>query len=143
MWQVNFLKKEHCGGVSLAGRVQTGTLWLCSLLLLGEDVELNPGPNWRNPCSVCCRPVCANQHCIYCEVCLNWNHRSCVNMSLEDYFHWGQIEDCWVCPKCDREAFPFHNVSRLSSSSSKKAMSQPRQRNHNALRYTRHAPHQL
>ena len=47
-----------------------------------------------------------------------WLNRSCVNMSLEDYFHWGQIENGWVCPKCDREALPFHNVSQLSSSSS-------------------------
>ena len=93
-------------------------VWLCSLLLLCGDVELNPGPNWRNPRSVCCRPVSANQHGIYCEVCLNWNHRNWVNMSLEDYFHWGHIKDGWVCPRCDREALPFHNVSRLSSSSS-------------------------
>ena len=55
---------------------------------------------------------------VYFEVCLNWNHRRCVNMRLEDYFHWSQIEDGWVCPRCDRGALPFHNVSQLSSSSS-------------------------
>ena len=88
--------------------------WLIGLLLLCGDIEPNPGP-CVNLCSVCSAPVEADQHGIYCEVCLNWNHPACVNMSLDDYFQWGKIEDGWVCPRCDREAFPFYDVSQLSS----------------------------
>ena len=40
-----------------------------------------------------------------------WNHRLCVVMSIDDYLHWGQIEEGWVCPKCSREALPFWDVS--------------------------------
>ena len=35
----------------------------------------------------------------------------CVVMSIDDYLHWGQIEEGWVCPKCSREAIPFWDVS--------------------------------
>ena len=109
--------KERHGDVSRGRKSAVRNrwpFWLIGLLLLCGDIEPNPGP-CDNQCSVCSAPVEADQHGIYCEVCLNWNHPACVNMSLDDYFHWGQIEDGWVCPRCDREAFPFYDVSQLSS----------------------------
>ena len=39
-------------------------------------------------------------------------------MTEQDYFHWGEINDGWVCPKCEKEAFAFHDMSSLSNSSS-------------------------
>ena len=34
---------------------------LLSLLLLGGDIQLNPGPNWKFPCGSCNKPVKKNQ----------------------------------------------------------------------------------
>ena len=48
---------------------------------------------------------------------------SCVNMSVDKYFHWAAIEDGWICPQCEKEAFPFYDASLLSSSSSHSALS--------------------
>ena len=86
-------------------------------LLICGDVEPNPGPVFDciDPCYVCDREVADNHHDLLCEVCSYWSHRSCVNMSVEEYFHWANIDDGWVCPKCNKEAFPFYNTSHLSS----------------------------
>ena len=46
------------------------------------DIQLNPGPS-SCKCSVCRGPVRDDQDAIFCEVCLIWNHRSCVNMSVK------------------------------------------------------------
>ena len=67
------------------------------------------------PCAVCDLEVLDDQHGLLCEVCCNWSHRSCVNMSVEEYFRWANIDDGWVCPKCNEEAFSFYNTSHLSS----------------------------
>ena len=81
-------------------------LWLCAgLLLVSGDIHPNPGPtpnlNSISPCSLCSNPVRYDQDGLYCEVCLSWAHRVCVGMSLDAYYHWGQIDDGWVCPKCE------------------------------------------
>ena len=34
------------------------------------------------------------------------------------YFHWGQIDDGWVCPQCTKQALPFHDASLSTSISS-------------------------
>ena len=85
-------------------------IWFC--LLICGDIEANPGPF---PCSVCVQEVQDDQQGLYCEVCFNWNHRACVNMSEPEYFHWANIDDGWVCPKCDQEALPFYDATFLSS----------------------------
>ena len=36
-------------------------------------------------------------------------------MNVEEYFHWANTDDGWVCPKCNEEAFSFYNTSHLSS----------------------------
>ena len=33
----------------------------------------------------------------------------------QGYFHWANIDDGWVCLKCDQEALPFYNATFLSS----------------------------
>ena len=90
------------------------------LLLVSGDIHPNPGPspnqNFISPCSVCPLPVRNDQDGLYCEVCLSWAHRVCVGMSLDVYFHWGQIDDGWVCPKCEEEALPFRDTSSMSLS---------------------------
>ena len=94
-----------CQGTQVKGFI------LFCLLPCG-DVEPNPGPF---PCSFVSRRSKTTHMGFFCEVCYNWNHRACVNMSESGYFHWANIEDGWVCPKCDQEALPFHNTTFLSS----------------------------
>lgn len=95
-------------------------VWRTSFLLMLSccgDVELNPGPPSLDSCSVCSRAVKDDQDGLFCEVCLKWNHRICVKMSEAEYYHWSSIDDGWVCPKCEKEALPFHDVSNLSECS--------------------------
>lgn len=56
------------------------------------------------------REVGDNQHGLYCEACFNWSHHVCIGMSEVEYFNWASIDDGWVCPKWEREVFPFHNI---------------------------------
>ena len=70
---------------------------------------------WTPPCLVCDKCVLDNQDGLFCEVCLNWAHRLCVKMSESEYYHWANIEDGWICPKCEKESFPYHDVSTLST----------------------------
>ena len=110
---------ERPGPISVARRrraLRKSFTYLSILLLLSGDVALNPSPHWKYPCATCGKPVKADQDGLFCEVCMIWNHRLCVGMSIDDYFNWGQIEEGWVCPKCSREALPFWDVSRLDSS---------------------------
>ena len=39
-------------------------------------------------------------------------------MTEAEYFHWGQIDDGWVCPQCTKQALPFHDASLSTSISS-------------------------
>ena len=34
-----------------------------------------------------------------------------MKMTEAEYYHWSTIEDGWLCPTCQKEALPFHNVS--------------------------------
>ena len=90
--------------------------FLLCLLICG-DIESNPGPG-LDVCHVCDSEVANNHHGLFCEVCSNWSHRSCVKMSVDEYFHWANIEDGWICSQCEKEAFPFYDASLLSSCSS-------------------------
>lgn len=40
---------------------QRGLPQLAMVLLLGGDVELNPGDKWKFPCGICTKPVKINQ----------------------------------------------------------------------------------
>ena len=94
-------------------RTYLRTTLLVLLLLACGDIERNPGP--MDPCLVCDKRVLDNQDGLFCEVCLNWAHRLCVKMSENEYYHWANIEDGWICPKCEKESFPYHDVSTLST----------------------------
>ena len=124
---------EHCVPFSLAPRAlhslrptkatpsSLKISFLLCLLICG-DIESNPCPG-LDVCLVCDSEVANNDHGLFCEVCSNWSHRSCVNMSVDEYFHWAAIEDGWICPQCEKEAFPFYDASLLSSCSSHSALS--------------------
>ena len=93
-------------------------LALLLIILVCGDIQLNPGPS-SCKCSMCRGPVRDDQDAIFCEVCLIWNHRSCVNMSVNEYYHWSEIDDGWVCPtECKKETFPFYDASLFTDESS-------------------------
>ena len=114
---------EHCVPFSLAPKVLRNirpskvapsslkiSVLLC--LLISGDIESNPGPG-LDACHICDSEVANNDHGLFCEVCSNWSHRSCVNMSVDENFHRANIEDGWICPQCEKEAFPFYDASLL------------------------------
>ena len=75
-----------------------GTIAL--LLLLSGDIEVNPGPNYKFPCSRCEKPVKANQDGLQCNGCDCWFHRQCEFMSKNIYLALGYSDEEWFCTKC-------------------------------------------
>ena len=59
------------------------------LLLLGGDIEQNPGPNYKYPCGNCFKPVTKHRdrrgRGIQCDICDTWFHCHCIGMSLSTY----------------------------------------------------------
>ena len=100
---------DHC-----RTRPKTSLLFL-SLLVCG-DIQPNPGP--KDLCLICTKSVSDEEDGLFCEVCLSWGHRLCVNMTEDEYFHCASVDGGWVCPTCEKEALPFHDISTLSSDSS-------------------------
>ena len=64
-------------------------------------------------------------------------------MSKEEYYHWAEIDDGWICPKCNKECLPFHNVSTLSSASELNCSSVFSSSSASPLSHPSLSPHQL
>jgi len=78
------------------------------LLLLSGDVELNPGPVYRFPCTVCSKPVKNNQRGVQCDRCDLWTHASCGGVgSREEYDQLSMDNTEWLCPSCTWCELPF------------------------------------
>lgn len=71
------------------------------LLLLGGDVELNPGDDVQPKCDLCMNLVGPQESVVICQECNVWFHKSCcafheaANDVLSSSFC------AWLCPKCD------------------------------------------
>ena len=78
---------------------------LLSLLLLGGDIQLNPGPNWRYPCGVCNKPVKRNQKGIQCDHCDLWYHTKCCSVGDEMYHILANSSCTWMCVNCGLPRF--------------------------------------
>ena len=86
---------------------------LCSILLLtAGDIEINPGPV-KYPCGRCCKAVKSNQRGIFCEVCYQWFHTRCINMSNPEYQRLSLSDEGWCCHDCFKGAFPFNDTTCL------------------------------
>ena len=60
-------------------------LLLC-LLILANDIELNPGPRaLKYPCGVCSKAVKWKDHGVACDSCNVWFHTACIGMYDEIY----------------------------------------------------------
>ena len=90
--------------ISLCTRCKTNlrgraALVIALLIILSGDVELNPGPkNLKYPCSVCNNEVKKNQEALKCTECKKWSHRTCANISKEEYRKLQSKKFVWICP---------------------------------------------
>ena len=96
-----------------AGTHGARNAWLKWLLLMSGDVEINPGPVYRFPCTVCETPVRKNQRGVDCDSCRRWTHAACCGMSATEYHQLCTQGESfpWVCPPCMMQEIPFMNCS--------------------------------
>jgi len=103
---------------SISGRLHPA-LWIFSfVLLLSNDISLNPGPV-RYPCGVCYKPVCRNQKALLCDICELWSHCKCSGIDDKAYSCYQRMGYfTWNCPRCMAGSLPFRDCSFLSSEDS-------------------------
>lgn len=90
---------------------------LLYLLLLG-DVELNPGPTYKYPCTRC-ETLRRNQKEIQCNSCDLWCHTKCTHMSDDAYYKLASSNDSWSCIKCTFVELSFSNYIPTNPESAK------------------------
>ena len=78
---------------------------LLTVLLLGGDIHLNPGPNWKYPCGTCNKLVKRNQKGIQCDHCDLWYHTKCCSIGDEIYNILANSPCVWLCPSCGLPSF--------------------------------------
>lgn len=95
---------------------------LLSLLFLSGNIEVNPGPHYKNPCGECSRPVKRNQNGIQCDQCDVWYHANCSSISLPMYEILANTSLTWICPQCGfpnfSDSFFNESIESLASSNS-------------------------
>ena len=95
--------------------------WItAAFLLCCGDVEPNPGPNYKHPCTVCSHPVKCNQRGIQCSWCEKWTHAKCCGVSTTEYDHLTTLDDDWLCPRCPLSELPFFHTDSIHHHSSNK-----------------------
>ena len=93
-----------------------GKTILVLLLILGGDVESNPGPI-KFPCKMCQKPVANNHRAVVCDNhnCQQWVHIKCGNITPSEYEEMkgaGPSKGAvWFCPACE-------NLNLLTSTDS-------------------------
>ena len=70
------------------------------LLLLGGDIELNPGDKWPS-CGVCSNQVKPSQEGMKCDQCNSWFHMNCRLMSNEMCNILISSSCVWLCLQCN------------------------------------------
>ena len=88
-----------------------------ALLLLGGDVELNPGPNFKYPCG-----MCVNQRGVQCDICDCWFHTKCMFINSKTYEDFENLSTTWLCPLCEVANFT-HSLTDQSNASSRLSIS--------------------
>jgi hypothetical protein len=80
--------------------------FLLFILLLGGDIQINPGPNYKYPCGVCSKPVKSNQNCLQCDNCNLRYHTKCCRIDNDMCNSLLANSSCvWMCPQCDLPNF--------------------------------------
>ena len=83
--------------------------------VLGE-VKGRRRPQWKFPCSVCCKPVKCNQKGLFCDLCNRWCHSRCSDVSDIQYARLSALgpESPWYCQACTIQQLPFADCSFVS-----------------------------
>ena len=71
---------------------------LLSLLLLSGNIELNPGPQYKQPRGECTGPVKSSQKGIKCDTCDVCYHTKRSNVDLSMYEILANTSLTWICP---------------------------------------------
>jgi hypothetical protein len=85
------------------------------LLLLGGDVELNPGDDVQPKCDLCMNLVEPQEYVVICQECNLWFHKLCCAFSEAANDVLSSSFCAWLCPKCNS---PNYLESFLNSFSS-------------------------
>ncbi len=100
--------------------------FLLLILLLGGDIQINSGPNYKYPCGVCSKPVKYNQKCSQCDNCNLRYHTKCCRIHNDMCSSLLANSSCvWMCQQCDLPNFSnsfLDNSSELNLNNSFSAL---------------------
>ena len=65
-------------------------------------------------------------------VCYEWLHTKCIGMPNSEYQRLSASDEGWRCNRCHRTAFPFHDCSAISNSSTNDSLWVPTNSSRNA-----------
>ena len=89
-------------------------------LRLSSDRSRNkPKRKFKFPCGICEKNVNKNQKSVYCNSCNHWVHKSCEDLSDDEFQRLVEKDDeipwsCFLCQiKHTAEIFPFGLLSKL------------------------------
>ena len=100
---------------------QTSKTTLVTLILiLSNDIELNPGPRNASifPCGYCEHPVNWSDQGVCCDECGIWHHKSCGDISSKEMEYLERSSVVWLCCKCESvnvDTFTFHSYELYTS----------------------------
>ena len=86
-------------------------------LLICGDIQINPGPVIRHPCSICDKPVRCIDAALLCDGCNQWAHCRCSGVSELLYVEYQACSQFdWQCSKCLNAQLPFFDCSLSDTS---------------------------
>ena len=71
------------------------------LLLVGGDIELNPGPNSIYLCGICEQGVNDSHRAFCCDGCDIWYHKSYISICTQDFEYLENRSISYICYKCN------------------------------------------
>ena len=85
------------------------------LLVLANDIELNPGPRApKYPCGVCQKAVTWKHKAICCDTCNTWFHTQCESIRDTIYDTMQNSNTSWNCLKCQISVVHFLITTTLN-----------------------------
>ena len=95
------------------------------ILLTAGDIDVNPGPTAKFPCTVCGKAVKDSDQAISCDRCDNWTHASCCNVDASEHNRLAMLGDTqdWYCPPCSSTNHLSSVVSHISGHNSSGSVS--------------------
>ena len=95
---VSLFRKQNPCSLNLSGN---NFQQLSILLILGGQVELNPGPKAKYPCQICNRAIKCGQKDIACDNCDLWYHQPCMSMNSYTYLKLENTSIACLCKVCN------------------------------------------